>query len=109
MWDGLLIHVYLILKPCYKNKRESGIYSGFESLLIVGIFKLFLLMMILIAVIILNRGGVLILCLPDFCQDFEKNFDSQVVSGYSGYTPSKKCLWKKKCLITVIKMALIKH
>ena len=22
---------------------------------------------------------------------------------YSGYTPSKKCLWKKKCLITVIK------
>ena len=28
-------------------------------------------MMILIAVIILNRGGVLILCLPDFCQDFE--------------------------------------
>jgi hypothetical protein len=27
-------------------------------------------MMILIAVIILNRGGVLILCLPDFCQDF---------------------------------------
>ena len=67
------------------------------------IFKLFLLMMILIAVIILNRGGVLILCLPDVCQDFGNFFDSQVVSGYSGYTPSKKCLWKKKCLISCIK------
>ena len=71
MWDGLLIHIYMSLNRVIKNKRKSGIYSGFESLLIVRILNYFLLMMILIAVIILNRGGVLILCLPDFCQDFE--------------------------------------
>ena len=40
---------------------------------------------------------------PWFYVKILKIFDSQVVSGYSGYTPSKKCLWKKNVWFRALK------